>query len=185
MNESRLTQNMSPFPQPIALRPHDVCVALQLVISPEIPYRELAQRVSLSLGEAHNSAKRLEIAHLLMPHRRAPNKRALLEFLTCGVPYAFPGELGPETQGVPTAYSGPLFRDRFEMAEMVVWPSSQGEARGSALAPLCPGAPDFALNNAHLYAWLSVVDVLRIGRSRERNDAVELLRGELLGHQPT
>lgn len=136
--------------QPLALRPHDVCVALQLAISPEIPFRDLAERVGLSLGEAHNSVKRLETAHILLPHRRAANRRALLEFLTHGVPYVFPGELGAETQGVPTAYAGPVFRDRVDTTETVVWASVEGDTRGSALAPLCPGAPKMVALSAPL-----------------------------------
>jgi hypothetical protein len=32
---------------------------------------------------------------------------ALADFLVHGVPYAFPGELGAQVGGVPTAHAGP------------------------------------------------------------------------------
>ena len=171
--------NIATIAQPLALRPHDVCVGLQLLLSPEVSFRELALSVGLSLGETHNSAMRLQVAHLLMPHRRTVNVRPFVEFLVHGVPYAFPGQLGPETQGVPTAHSGPAFRSEIESPETVVWPSLEGEARGSALAPLCPAAPRMLKANPPLYRLLTIVDALRVGGSREKNLAQRLLEQEI------
>jgi hypothetical protein len=165
--------------QPIALRPHDVGVGLQIALAPDPGFRELAAAVGLSLGEAHNSVKRLEIARLLMTHRRAVNATPLLEFLVHGVPYAFPAELGPETQGVPTAHSSPALREMISSYAVVVWPSAEGEARGSALAPLCKQAASMPRHNPPLYRWLTLVDALRVGRSRERDVARDLLEREV------
>ncbi len=162
------------------MRPHDVCVGLQLLISPDVSFRELAHSVGLSLGEAHNSAMRLQVAHLVMPHRRAVNSRPLVEFLVHGVPYAFPGELGPEAQGVPTAHSGPALRNEIQSLETVVWPSLEGEARGSTLAPLCSKAPAMVRANPSLYRLLTIVDALRVGRSREKNLAQQMLEQEVV-----
>lgn len=166
--------------QPLALRPHDVCVALQIVLSPEASFRNLAHRVGLSLGETHNAVQRLEVSHLVLPHQRVVNKHALLEFLFFGVPYAFPGDLGPEIQGVPTAHSGPALSERVRSIDVIVWPSHKGEARGSSLHPLCPRAPDMLDSNPALYRWLTVVDVLRVGRARERHLAKEILEPEIM-----
>ncbi|MGI9037850.1 MAG: hypothetical protein ACR2GQ_03210 [Gemmatimonadota bacterium] len=165
--------------QPVYLRPHDVCVALQLVIVPGADFRSLARQVGVSLGEAHNSVGRLQSAHLVLPHRREANRRSLLEFVMYGVPYSFPGELGAETLGVPTAHSGPAFRDRIAAADIIVWPSSRGKERGVSLVPLCPAAPDMINENPQLYRWLTAVDVLRVGRARERKLAREILEPEL------
>jgi len=171
---------MSEWVQPLSLRPHDVCVALQIVLAPETSFRDLASAVGVSLGEAHNSAKRLEVAHLLMPHRRAVNTKPLLEFIVHGVPYAFPAELGPETQGVPTAHSGPALRELIDSYAPVVWPSAEGEIRGSALAPLCRHAASMPGSNPALYRWLTLVDALRVGRSRERGIAQNMLEEDVL-----
>ena len=166
---------------PSALKPHDVCVGLQLVLTPSAPFREIAERTGLSLGEAHNSTKRLQASHLLLPHRREVNRRPFLDFLMHGVPYVYPGELGPETQGIPTGYSAPAFSGRILAHEAIVWPSLKGEVRGSALAPLCKKAPTFPETNPDLYRWLTVVDAMRVGRSRERDLSQRLLEEEILG----
>lgn len=170
---------------PIILRPHDVCVGLQWLLTPEATYRELASCVGLSLGEAHNATRRLEIAQLLQPASRVVQRGALLEFLIHGVPYAYPGQLGPETQGVPTAYSGPALAREIAGTDVIVWPSVRGEARGSALVPLCNAAPLLREKNPDLYRWLTIVDAIRVGRSRERSLARSLLESEILkGPEP-
>jgi len=164
---------------PISLRAHDVCVALQVVLTPRFAYRDLARSVGLSLGESHNSVKRLELARLLMPHQGSVNTSALLEFLVHGVPYAFPGTLGPESQGVPTAHSGPVLGEILPALDSIVWPSGEGRARGLSLTPLCGHAPSMLQSNPALYRWLTVVDALRIGRARDRQIARDVLHAEL------
>jgi len=164
---------------PISLRPHDVCVALQLVMTPRFTYRDLAESVGLSVGEAHNAVKRLEIARLFQSHSDMANVPALLEFLVSGVPYAFPGVLGPETRGVPTAHSGPILGESISHVGYIVWPSANGQARGLSLAPLCKSATEMPDRNEPLYRLLTVVDALRMGRAREREIARDFLHREL------
>lgn len=167
---------------PSSLKPHDVCVALQFALSPNTTFRELAENVGLSLGEAHNATQRIEAARLILPDRGPVNKQGLLEFLFSGVPYSFPAALGPETRGVPTAHSGPVLRGVADSLEQVVWPSVRGNVRGLSVEPLCKGAPEMPEKNPRLYAWLTVVDALRVGRARDRHMAQEYLQEELLGH---
>ena len=167
--------------QAISLRPHDVCVALQLVLTPRFAFRDIAEAVGLSVGESHNSVGRLEVARLFQSHQDKANVPALLEFLVNGVPYAFPGVLGPETRGVPTAHFGPAF-ESMSSVDPVVWPSARGRARGLGLPPLCKSAPELTDRNEVLYRWLTVVDALRIGRARDRGFARDLLKRELTAH---
>jgi hypothetical protein len=163
----------------VSLRPHDICVALQLVLTPEFSYRDLARDVGLSLGEAHNSVKRLQQARLFIADLGKVHVPALLELLVHGVPYVFPGQLGPDTQGVPTAHSGPALADQISSVDATVWPHIDGEVRGQSLVPLCASAPDLARRNQDLYRWLTLVDALRVGRARERRLADEILRREI------
>jgi hypothetical protein len=148
-------------------------------LTPDVPFRELSQLVGTSLGEAHNATKRLEISRLYLPHRHGVNKPALVEFLVSGVPYVYPGELGLETRGVPTAYSGPVFEESMVTAPVVVWPSVEGEARGLALTPLCAAAPLTISSNPPLYHWLTIIDALRVGRARDRRLARQALEREI------
>ena len=161
------------------LRPHDVAVALQLVLTPALPYRALARAIGVSQGEVHNAVKRLAVARLVRSDTRAPHRGALLEFLTGGVPYVFPAVLGPETRGVPTAHAGPPLAADFPDAAPVVWPAVDGQHRGAAVEPLYPGAPGTLQRNPDLYELLTLVDALRIGRARERQRAKSMLQDRL------
>ncbi len=165
--------------QPLALRPHDVCVALQLALTPDLPFRDLAKSVSVSLGEAHNATQRLRSARLVLPNKMGVNRPALLEFLLHGVPYAFPGNLGPIARGVPTAHSGPVLGEYFPPVDPIVWPHHGGKARGAALTPLCRDAPEMVSRNPDLYRILTLVDALRVGRAREKRLGQELLQSAL------
>jgi DNA-binding Lrp family transcriptional regulator len=163
------------------LRPHDIAVALQLALTPCLPYRRLAEAVGLSQGEVHNAVKRLRASRLLRGDTREVNIGALLEFLSGGVPYAFPAEPGPESRGVPTAHSAPPLASEFGGGEEVVWPSLDGQVRGASVEPLLPGAPATVHHNPQLYELLAIVDALRIGRARERQRARTLLQERLTG----
>ncbi len=167
--------------QPLSLRPHDICVLIQFALTPELTFRELARLVGLSLGEVHNATGRLAVSRLVPPGGGAINASACMDLLVSGVPYVFPGELGPETRGVPTAHSGPMLREQFPEAQLVVWPSIEGVARGLSLVPLCQRAPEMAAANHDLYEWLTLVDSIRIGRARERTMAKDALQQRLLG----
>lgn len=166
--------------RPLSLRPQDVAVVLQLALTPEVSFAELARRTGVSVGEAHNSVKRLERTELLTQKGQRPNIRRLMEFLLHGVPIAFPGDLGPETRGVPTAHSGPDLRKELLFDTEIVWPSAEGEVRGQSLVPLAPGAADAARANPELYRLLCLVDALRVGNARERQLAASVL-GKRLG----
>lgn len=169
----------------IALHPSDVAVALCLSVASasdvdDLGYREIGERVRISHGEAHNAIKRLRVARLVAAHSHMVAKSFLVEFLLHGVRYAFPPMLGAPTRGVPTGPAAPLLGEGFSgEAEMLVWPSAEGAARGASLVPLIPSAPDLPAHNPALYELLVIVDVLRVGRSRERRVAETLLRSRL------
>ena len=168
--------------RPVTLRPHDVAVALQLSLTPQETFADLSRATGLSVGEVHNSVKRLERTRLLTEKGDRPDSRVLLDFLRHGVPIAFPGRLGPEVRGVPTAHGAPDLRERLVFDDEIVWPSAQGEVRGHGLAPLVPAAPELATANPALYRRLALVDALRVGGARERKLAANALE-ELLNER--
>lgn len=161
------------------LKPVDVAVALQLLLTPDAPYRALAEAVGISHGEAHNAVQRLHAARLLRAGSRSVKAEAVLEFLFGGVPYAFAATPGAEVRGVPTAHAAPPLSVDFTSADAYVWPSADGLVRGAALEPLYAGAVHSATANPALYELLSLVDALRAGRARERQRAREHLRQRL------
>lgn len=113
--------------RPCPFAPTNVAVALQLSLTAEASYAELARRAGVSVGEAHNSVKRLERTQLLTVKGQRPNPRRLIEFLLHGVPNVFPGHLGSETRGVPTAHGGPDLREQLVFDTEIVWPSVNDE----------------------------------------------------------
>lgn len=163
-----------------SLRSVDLGVALRLEHRPDERYEELARALVLSLSASHRAVKRLQQAGLLLPGSRRVNRSALLEFLVHGARYAFPPTLGSEVRGVPTAGALPGLREHLPAGPGAVWPSADGRSRGPALAPLYAGAPAAALHDERLHRLLAVVDVLRIGQSRDRRIAETMLRNLLM-----
>lgn len=163
----------------VPLKPADVAVALQLSLTPDVPYRELAAAVGISHGEAHNAVRRLQAARLLRAGSRVVKTEALLDFLLGGVPYVFAATPGAEVRGVPTAHAAPPLAADFAAADAYVWPSAEGQVRGASLEPLYAGAVHTATTNPALYELLALVDALRAGRARERQRARDHLRQRL------
>jgi hypothetical protein len=157
------------------LRPSDIVVAYQLALTPREKFVQLANATGISAGECHNAVRRLRFSGLIIPDERRPVKELLQRFLTQGVPFAFPPVLGPGVPGVPTAHSSPVFRGIIESPDVFVWPDADGTARGQSLIPLFPGAPALAARNTPLYELLTIVDAVRVGTTRTRKLAAEML----------
>ena len=62
-----------------------------------------------------------------------------------------------------------------QSSEDFVWPHSKGTASGLSVIPLYRLVPGAALRDERLHSLLALVDVLRVGRARER----ELEKSEL------
>lgn len=170
---------MTPSKQP-SLSPIDVVVALHLAVSPEDRYETMADILGIGVGSGHRSVTRLVAAGLMLPHRRAVNSGALAEFLEHGVRFVFYPVTGPEVQGVPTAHSGPPLADAIASERALVWPSADGTVRGDSLVPLYEGAAGLISRSPGLYELLTLVDAVRVGRARERQLAIELLKEGLI-----
>lgn len=173
-----------------ALHSLDVGVVLHLVDAPvTTSYADLGRALGLSGSTVRAGVQRLTRAGLLrqgFDGERAVNRHGLLEFLTHGVRYAFPAVLGPRARGVPTAHAGPVLADLVVADEPVVWSAAAGPSIGPAIEPLLPQAAAIAPQQPRLYALLSAVDALRVGRVRERQLATAFLARALrVGPQET
>lgn len=111
---------------------------------------------------------------------------ALEELIVHGIKYFFPPKWGEETRGIPTGFAAPLIKEivTAKLQEIVpVWQHPQGHTRGISLEPIHKSCPNAGLKNPALYELLALVDVFRIGRSREVANARELLRHRLKGEK--
>lgn len=161
------------------LRPGDVVVALQLALTPEASLNNLAVMAKRSIGEIHNALARLRASGLVDPEARRIEREPLIQFIRWGVPYAFPPTTGGATIGVATAVMlndpGAAEPTQSEF----VWPTSAGTSRGESLVPLHPRVPELAEQNPRLRALVALVDLIRIGGTRERAAAVAELERAL------
>jgi hypothetical protein len=160
----------------MTLRPSDVVVACQLVISSTVQFAAISEATGISVGECHGAVQRLVMASLVSPISRRSIGELLVRFLVSGVPHAFPPAVGPAVVGVVTAHSAPVFSGLITAPEPYVWPDLDGTVRGLALTPLFPRAGELVRRNAPLYTLLTIVDALRVGHTREKEIAERLLR---------
>lgn len=160
------------------MRPQDVVVLFKILLLEDTPWqsKDLAQALLLSPAEISFSLKRCEYARLLDKHDRQVARRTFLEFLLYGLSVVFPTKPGAQARGLPTAHSAAPLREQLVSDQLYVWPDAEGESWGVAIEPLYPRAPQAAKADPQLYELLALADALRVGRTRERKLAGELLR---------
>lgn len=163
--------------QSITLKPHDIAVLVKLLTKSNDEWRQvdLAMELEISQGEIAKSLSRLNQAGLVTGKR--PNLSASIELLIHGFKYVFPAELGPIAIGVPTGISAPTHEKLVVQngEDFFVWPSSKGNRRGQIIKPLYPKLAQAAINDKKFYELMSALEIIRIGRSRERKLAEEFL----------
>ena len=165
------------------MKPQDIVILLKIVARGEAPWRydSLAKELHMSASEVHAGFKRAERAHLADGQSKQPIYPALEEFLTHGIRYVFPAEIGELTRGMPTAHAAEPLKSAFVMTQEPppVWPFGEGDTRGFAFLPLYKTVPKAAKNDERLYELLALVDAIRGGRARERQLAIQELRKRL------
>ena len=155
----------------------DVVVVLKLLESPQWPgFARLSDALGMSLSQVHRSIARLSESRLFLESEQTVQRANLARFIVHGLPFAFPARLGEITRGVPTAWACPELKDT-SLSSLVsddllpVWPDSDGKIKGRAIEPLHAGVPIAVRTDKELYALLALIDVLRVGRAREREFA--------------
>jgi len=166
------------------LHRQDVLLAVRLLdYESGWTYKSLGASIGMSASQCHLAFGRLIRATLVDAHQKVPIKSNVLELLQHGVKYLFPVEPGEVVKGVPTAHSAPIWKDRLiAPPEMkFVWEHPRGRAKGSKIVPLYKSVPDLSMKDKWLYAILAVVDSIRLGRPRERNEASSVLKDLVYG----
>jgi hypothetical protein len=154
----------------------------------EDPYsvRNLGAALGISKTEVSASINRSLDSGLATKDRQhnrvKPNRRGLCDLLTSGLKFVFPAKLGAPQRGVPTAFAAPMLEGQLISAgeDVYVWPHALGKVRGVAVPPLFKSVPKAVEGDEQLYAFLALIDAIRLGRQRDANLASELLRERLL-----
>ncbi len=167
--------------QSLILKPQDVALLAKTCSRTDKNWRQmdLAEEMGLSQGEVAKALARLSRSGLI--HGKQPNRAAALEFFIHAIKYVFPVELGPLSMGVPTAISAPAHVKMVVQVkdEVYVWPSVNGNKRGQSIVPLYPNLPEAALRDPKFYGLMAAIEILRVGRARERSLAEKYLKKNL------
>ncbi len=159
------------------MRSQDIVVLIKIAALGEVEWyaKDLAFTLEISQSEVSESLNRSQIAGLLSLDKKKLMKANLLDFLEYGLLYVYPAEPGAIQRGMPTAHSAPPLNKYISAEESYVWPWAEGEARGQAIEPLHPGVPVACTKDQVLYELLTLVDAIRLGRVREKQQAINEL----------
>ncbi|MEP1094033.1 MAG: hypothetical protein ABJG78_02925 [Cyclobacteriaceae bacterium] len=160
------------------MRSLDIVVLMKMISLDDQSWynKDLSHQLFISSSEITESLNRSRISRLVNSEKNKVNTDAFMDFLVSGLPYVFPAEPGRVTIGVPTAHSAAPLNQHIHSQEGYVWPFASGQMRGEALAPLHPKVPEAVQNDPKLHELLALADALRVGRVREKNLAIELLK---------
>jgi hypothetical protein len=165
------------------LKPQDLLVAMKLAAHPgeRGTFPALGRSLGLSASEARYALRRAALSGLVSERTREAVVPALREFLLHGARYSFPAERGRRVRGLPTATSAPPLAEHIASGseDALVWRYAEGTVRGESISPIYPSAPQAAALDPKLHRLLALLDGVRVGGSRVRSVAMELLAREL------
>jgi hypothetical protein len=163
------------------LRPQDLVVLLKLLILEGEAWNQisLAKSLFLSQSEISASLKRSAYARLLQNKGKEVARQPFMDLLQYGVPFMFPQQPGVVVRGIPTAHSTEPLVNLISSTENYVWPYAKGHMRGHSILPLYPSVVLAVEQDPQLYEQLALLDAIRVGRAREKNLALELLKTKI------
>ena len=164
-----------------AMKPQDVVVLLKITAMDSQDWRQitLAKSLKMSQSEISQSICRTRYSGLIDEGGKNVMHQSFMDFLQYGLAVVFPARPGAMVRGMPTAHATAPLKQMIESNEVYVWPWAKGESRGHGIAPLYATLPEAVLNDPKLYELIALVDALRIGRVRERNLAIEILKEKI------
>ena len=165
-----------------SISPIDIVILLKIIASKQNQWFQIqiADSLFISQSEVSKSLNRLSYAGLCDPKGKKVMRMAFMELLQYGIKYVFPQQPGAIVRGVPTAHSAPPLDAIIQSEEKYVWPSGKGSARGQSIIPLYPTVVDAVKLDSLLHELLALVDVLRVGRAREREIAIQELKKRII-----
>ena len=143
--------------------------------------RALEAALGISKTEISALLKRSIASGLVIKDRKTgrpkPSRRHLCEFIVYGLKFVFPAKPGAMQRGLPTAFAAPVLRESLHSAGSLiyVWPFAHAREMGQSVDPLFKSVPEACEKDKQLYAYLALVDAIRIGNQRESKHAIDLL----------
>jgi hypothetical protein len=157
------------------MRPQDIVILLKITTFPgneRWKMMDLVKSLHLSLACFVDSKKKNAM------------RLSLMEFLEHGIHYVFPQHPGALVRGVPTAHSHPFMMKKIVSTEAYVWPDPDGKTRCQSIEPLARSVVKAVQDDHPLYKLLALVDIIRVGKTREIKIALDELKKMIL-HEPS
>jgi hypothetical protein len=164
------------------MKPQDIMILLKIIVLEDNQWQQikLAQELNMSQSEISQSLHRSKYAQLLDFSGKKVNRLAFYEFLIHGISYSFPQKPSSVVRGIATAHSASPINKMISATEVYVWPYAKGNVRGQSIIPLYNSAIEASLKDPNLYELLAMVDVLRVGSTREKEIAKTELKNRIL-----
>lgn len=164
------------------MSPLDVVILLKIISLGGQSWNQkpLAESLFMSQSEISKSVARSRYAGLLDFSGKNVRKLAFMDFLKYGIAVVFPQQPGAVVRGIPTAHSAPPLNQIIQSTEHYVWPSGKGTLRGQSIFPLYPSVIDSVKNDQKLHELLALVDAIRVGRTREKELAINELENRII-----
>lgn len=164
------------------MRPQDVVVLIKVLLVEDRNWTQvsLARSLFMSQSEISESLSRSRYARLLFDKGRKVARQPLMDFLAYGIAYIFPQQPGNVVRGVSTGHSASPLKEEILSDDHYVWPYAKGSTRGHSILPLYYTVPQAIELDHQLYEILALIDALRVGRVREKNLAMEMLKKRII-----
>jgi len=169
------------------MRPQDIVILLKITTFPgneRWKMMDLVKSLYLSQSEISESLHRSSLAGLVDAKKKNVMRLSLMEFLEHGIHYVFPQHPGALVRGIPTAHSHTFMKKKIVSTEAYVWPDPNGKTRGQAIEPLARSVVKAVQEDQTLYKLLALVDIIRVGKTRELKIALGELKNMIL-HEPS
>lgn len=164
------------------MRPQDIAILIKVIALGNTSWQlaSLSQALSISLSEISESLNRSKLSRLIDYEKKKINRPNLSEFLEHGIQYVFPQQAGALVRGLPTALSHPLLQKKFPGNLNYVWPDPNGKIIGQIIEPLYAKQILAAKEDELFYFLMSLIDVIRVGKVREKKFAIAELNKIIL-----
>ena len=165
-----------------SMRPQDVVVLIKVRLEKDSNWTQvsLARSLFMSQSEISESLSRSRYARLLYDKGRKVARQPFMDLLEYGIPFIFPQHPGNVVRGIPTGHSASPLKEEIISEQHYVWPYSKGHVRGQSVLPLYYSVPQAIDLDKQLYEMLALIDALRVGKVREKNLALEILKKRIL-----
>jgi hypothetical protein len=160
------------------MRPQDIVVCLKILgkQGQQWQFKQLAAELYLSPAEITLAMERNVLAGLVTADKQNVNRLTLIDFIEYGLHVVFPAVPGSIVNGLVTAHSHQFMQQYFTGDIGYVWPHVNGLQRGQGITPLYKQAVSACLHDEVLYKMLALIDVIRVGKTRELKVALAELK---------